>query len=165
MLISLSKDGEPVARAIKHLGIDSIRGSAANKKKQQKDKGGVRAVAEAIRRLKSGGGVCITPDGPRGPREIASAGAILLAQRTGAPILPFGVATSPNKRLGSWDRFMLPFPFTRGTIIFGTPIYAARDDDSDALLAALQTSLDTATARAESLLGLEPIPKTSPATV
>ena len=58
MLISLSPDAEPVARAIRHLGLEAIRGSSSHKRKN-KDKGGMKAVAEAIRLLKSGGAVCI----------------------------------------------------------------------------------------------------------
>ena len=68
MLISLSADGEPVAQAIKHLGLTSIRGSSTHKRKR-KTKGGGRAFAEATAHLKAGGALCITPDGPRGPRQ------------------------------------------------------------------------------------------------
>lgn len=157
MLISLSADGEPVARAIKHLGLEAIRGSAGNKKKAAKDKGGARAIASAVRRLKSGGAVCITPDGPRGPAEIVSPGAILLAMRSGSPILPYALASSPAKRLSTWDRFIIPFPFTKGAIVFGPPIHTSRDDDPADLQAQLQQSLDIATARAEAIVGLAPL--------
>lgn len=160
MLISLSADGEPVARAIKHLGLEAIRGSASNKKKATKDKGGARAIASAVRRLKSGGAVCITPDGPRGPAEIVSPGAILLAMRSGAPILPYALASSPAKRLGTWDRFIIPFPFTKGAIVFGPPIHTSRDDDPIDLQAQLQQSLDIATARAEAIVGQAPLQST-----
>lgn len=154
MLVSLSKDGEAVARAVDHLGIALIRGSASNKKKQKKDKGGVRAVAEASRALKSDNLVCITPDGPRGPAEEVSAGVIMIAQRSGAPILPYALATSPRKRLGSWDRFIIPFPFTRGAIVFGPMLFTQREDDPETLQAELQTRLDAAVAKAEEMVGL-----------
>ena len=84
MLISLSKDGEPVAKAIKHLGLEAVRGSSTHKKKKR-DKGGMKALSEALRILKTEGGICITPDGPRGPAEIAQSGPIIMAQRTDAP--------------------------------------------------------------------------------
>ena len=152
MLISLSPDAEPVARAIRHLGLEAIRGST-NHKRKRKDKGGVKAVAEAIRRLKSGGAVCITPDGPRGPMQRAQAGPVLLAQRSGAPILPYALAANPSKRLSTWDRFIIPFPFTRGAIVFGEPIEVHRSDDADTVRALLEARLNDVTARAEKIVG------------
>ncbi|KCZ52675.1 lysophospholipid acyltransferase family protein [Hyphomonas pacifica] len=153
MLISLSPDGEAVTRAIAHLGIHAIRGSTANKKKAQKDKGGIKAVAEAVRLLRSGAGVCITPDGPRGPAEIVSLGAIMIAQRAGAPILPYALSVKPAKRLGTWDRFIIPFPFARGAIVYGEPLATTRDADPRELQADLQKRLDAATQRADMLAG------------
>ena len=158
MLISMSGDGEPVARAMRHLGVGTIRGSAGNKKKAKKDKGGARAVVEAVKLLKSGGAVCITPDGPRGPNEQVSLGAILIAQRSGAPILPYAVATKPAKRLGSWDRFIIPFPFTKGAIVFGELLETPRDAKPEDLRDALQRRLDAATRRADVLAGYELMP-------
>lgn len=154
MLISLSPDAEPVARAIRHLGLEAIRGSS-NHKRKRKDKGGVKAVAEAIRKLKSGAAVCITPDGPRGPMQRAQAGPVLLGQRANAPILPYALAASPSKRLKTWDRFIIPFPFTKGAIVFGEPIETTRGDDSNAMRALLETRLNEVTARAEKLVGTE----------
>lgn len=163
MLISLSADGEPVAKAIGHLGLESIRGSSSHKRKN-KDKGGAAAVAAAIRRLKAGGAICITPDGPRGPVQRAQLGPVLLAQRSGAPILPYALASSGAKRLDSWDRFIIPLPFTRGAIVFGEPILTARKDDSDAVRQTLEAALNVATRRAEDLVGMahiEPGPAAS----
>lgn len=159
MLISLSRDGEAVARAIKHLGLEPIRGSAGNKKKKRKDKGGARAIAEAVRRLKRGGAVCITPDGPRGPREVAGLGPILLAQRAGVPILPYALASAPVRRLATWDRFIIPFPFTRGAIVFGPVLQTRREDDPETLRAELQRRLNAATLRAEDIVGLAHLPE------
>ncbi|KCZ94170.1 lysophospholipid acyltransferase family protein [Hyphomonas johnsonii] len=153
MLISLSGDGEPVARAIGYLGLSAIRGSAGNKKKAGKDKGGTRAIVAAARLLRDGGGLCITPDGPRGPRETVSLGAILIAQRAGAPILPYALSSRPAKRLSSWDRFIIPFPFTTGAIVFGPVLETPRSADPEMLRAELQRRLDTATRRADKLAG------------
>jgi lysophospholipid acyltransferase (LPLAT)-like uncharacterized protein len=152
MLISLSPDGEAVARAIDHLDLHAIRGSAANKKKR-KDKGGARAIAEAARLLKSGSAVCITPDGPRGPAERVSPGAIMIAQRAGAPIVPYALSVKPCWRLDTWDRFIIPFPFTRGAIILGAPVEAPRSADPETLRAELQVRLDEVTRRADMLCG------------
>ncbi len=151
MMISLSADGEPVARAVRHFDIDVVRGSSTNPKKARKDKGGLRALAEASQRLKSGGFICMTPDGPRGPRREAGGGAITLAQRSGAAILPYAITAGPVHRLKSWDRFMLPFPFTRGAIVFGALVDCPREAAPETLREALQAGMDAATARAEAL--------------
>jgi lysophospholipid acyltransferase (LPLAT)-like uncharacterized protein len=162
MLISLSPDGEAVARAIDHLDLHAIRGSAANKKKR-KDKGGARAIAEAARLLKSGSAVCITPDGPRGPAERVSPGAIMIAQRAGAPIVPYALSVKPCWRLDTWDRFIIPFPFTRGAIILGAPVEAPRSADPETLRAELQVRLDEVTRRADMLCGRISETETDPA--
>lgn len=151
MMISLSKDGEPVAKAIKHLGLEAVRGSSTHKRKKR-DKGGVKALAEALRILKTGGAVCITPDGPRGPAQIAQNGPIVMSQRTGAPILPYVIVSSPRKRLGTWDGFRIPYPFTRGAIVFGEPVHATDSDDRETLRLKLEESLNTATKRAEDIV-------------
>ena len=150
MLISLSADGEPVARAIKYLGLQSIRGSSGSSRKRR-DKGGGGAIAEATRLLKAGGAICITPDGPRGPRQRAGLGPIIIAKRTKAAILPYALATAPSKRLSSWDRFQLPIPFARGAIVFGEAIVTTNDHPPEALRLELEASLNAATRRAETL--------------
>jgi hypothetical protein len=151
MLISLSKDGEPVANAIKHLGLEAVRGSSTHKGKKR-DKGGMKALAEALRILKNGGGICITPDGPRGPAEIAQSGPIIMSQRTDAPILPYAIVSSPRRRLNTWDRFRIPYPFTRGALVFGEPVIPGDQDDRESLRLKLETNLNAAMARAESLV-------------
>ena len=150
MLISLSPDGEPVAQAIRHLGLLSIRGSKAHKTKK-KNKGGTAALAEATKLLKSGGALCITPDGPRGPRQRAGLGPVIIAKRTQSVILPYALATAPSKRLSTWDRFQIPIPFARGAIVFGDPILPDEDMSSEELRLTLETTLNTATRRAEEL--------------
>lgn len=153
MMVSLSPDGEPVSEAIQHLDIDVVRGSKSNKKKTNKDKGGARAIADASKRLRDGAIVGMTPDGPRGPRRVASAGAVTLAQRAGAVVVPYALSSKPALRLNSWDRFIIPLPFTRGGIVFGPPIRCSREADVETLREALQTGLDEATRRAEELAG------------
>lgn len=165
MMISLSADGEPVARAIQYLGLKSIRGSSASKRKK-KYKGGHEALSEATRLLKSGGAVCITPDGPRGPRQRASKGPITIARRGEAVILPYALATAPSKRLSSWDRFQIPLPFAKGAIVFGEALNPA-SGDNERLRLALEDRLNAATRRAEALCGaphIAPAPASSPKT-
>lgn len=157
MLISLSSDGAFVAKAIGHLGLVAIRGSKTHKRKG-KDKGGVRAIAETVRHLKAGGVVCITPDGPRGPRECVSSGPLLLAQRAGAKIVPYGLAVSRGRALDTWDRFFIPFPFSRGAIVFGDPVDVPAGEDLDGRAAELQRAMDAAHRRAHALAGC-PLPE------
>ncbi len=151
MMISLSADGEPVAAAIRHLGLDAIRGSARNKRKG-KDKGGQAALSAALGALRAGGALCVTPDGPRGPAQRAGRGAALMAKRAGAVIIPYALAARPAARLNTWDRFLVPAPFGKGAIVFGDPIDGASATDVEAIGDALQHALDHANDRAEELM-------------
>lgn len=158
MLISMSADGGFVARACKHLGLAVVRGSRPNARKKDRDKGGTEALKEVSRLLGNGGAVCITPDGPRGPRQRASLGAIRIAQRARSPILVYALASAPSRRLDSWDRFMVPLPFGRGAIVFDGPFEMPREADPETLRLLLEERLNAAQARAETLVGLDITP-------
>ncbi len=110
VLTSPSKDGEIIAQVMRRFKIGSVRGSSSRR--------GALAMLELTRVLKSGGDIAITPDGPRGPRYVLGAGAISLAQKTGAPIVPIHVEYSRCVRLKSWDQFMIPLPFSRVEVVF-----------------------------------------------
>ncbi|MCI0639321.1 MAG: lysophospholipid acyltransferase family protein [Gemmataceae bacterium] len=113
ILISQHADGELIARACKHLGFGVVRGSTT--------RGGIAALlglAHAVRTSH----LLITPDGPRGPRRRLQAGAIMLASVTGVPIVPFGGACVSAWRAGSWDRMLLPYPWTTACAVAGRPI-------------------------------------------
>jgi len=142
MLISLSPDGKFVADAVSGHGIEVVRGSSGNPKKRSKAKGGVSAFRSMVDFIEAGGMMAITPDGPRGPRMHASAGAIRLARATGAPIYVFGASAQFAKVLNSWDRFMIPFPFGRGAIVWQGPILVPSDADDD-MLEAKRAELET----------------------
>ena len=157
ILISLSRDGGFVATAAHMLGLKVIRGSAANKKKRDKDKGGAAAIREAGELLGSGGAVCITLDGPRGPNQRAGIGPILIAKKKRVPILIYALASSPARRLKSWDRFLLPAPFGKGAIVFDGPIEIPRDEDAETLRLRVEERMNAATRRAEELVGLRSI--------
>jgi lysophospholipid acyltransferase (LPLAT)-like uncharacterized protein len=157
MLVSLSRDAEPVARALDHLGITTIRGSKSNAKKRDKNKGGVRAIAEAVRLLKASGTLCVTPDGPRGPALEVSDGPVLLAQRSGARVVPYAVCVSHQSRTKSWDRMVLPKPFGRGAIVFGEPLDPA-SLGAEGLKSELQSGLEAVNARAQEIVEGAPRP-------
>ncbi len=156
MLNSAHRDGAMIAAAVKGFGIEMIEGSAADPNKPEKDKSGASAVAEMAKALKSGAIVGITPDGPRGPPELARIGVIRLAAMTGAPILPAGYAASPALRLKTWDRFMLTLPFSRMAFAARPAIHVERGASDEALEAArahLERELNAAVAEAQAALG------------
>ena len=159
MLISAHRDGEIIANAVRPFGIELIRGSAANPKKKFKEKSGAPALAQMIAALKEGGVVGFTPDGPRGPQGVAQKGVIRLAQLSGAPILPAAYSASPGRFLGTWDRFLLAFPFSRGCFVAAPPIRVPRDATPEKIEEArqmLQNALTEAAARADAEVGQSP---------
>lgn len=113
-LASESDDGEYVSRVLKKLGWQVIRGSTS--------RGSVRSLLKLIKALKRGEHVAITPDGPRGPRHETKLGTVYLAKKSDSLIIPVGVAFANKKIISSWDRFNLPYPFTKGVLYFGEAI-------------------------------------------
>lgn len=155
-LISLSPDGGFIASAMRRLGFPAIRGSSTKTWDKAKPKGGAGAFREVLRWLAGGGGVAVTPDGPRGPAERMAEGALLLAARSGAPVMLAGLACRPCLRLNSWDETVLPLPFGRGAIVWAGPFRAPEGAERSALedlRLDWQSRLSAATARAEALLG------------
>jgi lysophospholipid acyltransferase (LPLAT)-like uncharacterized protein len=118
VMASASHDGDMVARAMAVFGLGSVRGSSSRR--------GVAALVGLKRELSSGTDVCLTPDGPRGPRYVLQAGAVKLAQSSGAPLVPVHVRFSSAWRLKTWDRFVIPKPFSRVTVTFSDPIHIPR---------------------------------------
>ena len=110
-LISASRDGELLADAIKRFDFDVVRGSSSRL--------GARAILQLTDVLASGRDVVITPDGPRGPAYELGPGIIFLAQKSGAPVVPVNMEYSSYWRLKSWDRFILPRPFSKVRVIIG----------------------------------------------
>lgn len=153
-LISLSPDGAFLARAMAWMGVPAIRGSSTKASDKAKPKGGAAAFREALAWLRGGGGLALTPDGPRGPAEQMAPGTVQLSKLAGAPVLLVGLACKPAIRLSSWDRTVLPLPFARGAVVWAGP-YRVPADADDATVAALQNDwsreLSQATARAEAL--------------
>lgn len=132
-LISLSPDGQFIAGAVERLGFPAIRGSGARTGSQGRAKGGAGAFRDVLRWVAQGGGVAITPDGPRGPAETMAAGVPLLARASGAPVLLVGLASAPCLRLKSWDKAVVPLPFSRGAIVWGRAEAVARTAASESL--------------------------------
>lgn len=117
VITSQSLDGEYIARFLKRFGFGTVRGSSS--------RGGVKALVGMIRLMRSGIAMAFTVDGPRGPRYVAKTGAILLAKKTGNPIIPFSVECSHYWTVKSWDRMQIPKPFTRALFVLGEPVEVA----------------------------------------
>lgn len=133
-LTSASKDGAMVAAAMAVFGLGSVRGSSSRR--------AVAALVGLKRALTEGFDVCLTPDGPRGPRYKVQPGFLKLAESTGAPIIPIHLRFSNAWRLKTWDRFVIPKPFSRVTVIFDKPVSIPRGLD-DAAFEAERLKLET----------------------
>jgi lysophospholipid acyltransferase (LPLAT)-like uncharacterized protein len=123
-LASRSKDGDYAAFICKKLGFVPVRGSS---RKKNKDKGGKEAMQEYVSRMNEGGRGGITVDGPRGPRQVCKVGIVLIAQQTGAPIVPVVAVGHPVWEFNSWDRFKLPKFFSKVTMLYGEPIMVDKE--------------------------------------
>lgn len=118
-MFSLSRDGQMQSRLFEMLGYKSIRGSTG--------RGGDRAAIEAIRLLRKGERLAITPDGPRGPNREVQGGVLLMAKKSGAALVPMGSSASPSWIMKAWDHYLVPKPFARVTLRFGEPLFIAPD--------------------------------------
>lgn len=138
VMTSQSLDGEYIARFIQRFGYGTARGSST--------RGAIGAVIEMVRLMRQGRPAAFTIDGPKGPRRVAKMGAVLLAKKTGHPILPFTITPARFWSVKSWDQLRIPKPFTRARLEIAAPIFVPPDADEDALefhRCELQTVLDT----------------------
>ena len=145
VLVSQSKDGELIARTVARLGIDSSRGSSS--------RGGIAGMRSLLRKAAEGWDIAFTPDGPRGPLREVQPGVILAAAATGLAVQPVAIAASRAKLLRSWDRFLVPLPFSTVHVVYGEPLSVERRGDLDQAAAELKRRLDGAEAAAEALAG------------
>jgi len=121
-------DARIATEVMRQMGIDVI---------PLKTRGGNSAsVARAVAVLRGGKTIGITPDGPLGPGEEAKAGAILLASRAQAELVPFAYSTNRRIHAKSWDRFLIPLPFGRGIFLIGQGFVPAPNLDAEGLAAA-----------------------------
>src|SRR5438309_11387306 len=128
VMTSRSFDGEYIARFIQRFGYGAARGSST--------RGATGAIVEMIRLMRAGCPTAFTIDGPKGPRYVAKMGPVLLAKKTGFPILPFTITAKRFWELkNSWDRTQTPKPFTRARVYIAPPIYVPPDADEQQLKA------------------------------
>ncbi len=113
-LISASRDGQYIADIVKVCGIQSVRGSSSRR--------GASALKASLECLQNKCNLSMTPDGPRGPRYKMSKGPVIMASKTGFPVLPLSVNYSSYWELKSWDRFQIPKPWGKITLVMADPI-------------------------------------------
>lgn len=144
VMTSRSRDGEYIARVIRRFGFPPVRGSSSH--------GGHRALLEMNRLIRQGQAVAFPIDGPRGPRFIAKKGPVLLARMSGTHISALYLAVERAWVLHSWDRLMIPKPFSRVYVRFARKIFVPQDADDAAMdryYGEMQAALERVTTFAE----------------
>lgn len=127
VLISRHNDGEIISRIVHRLGFETARGSST--------RGGARALIDLKEAAARGKTLAFTPDGPRGPSKSVAPGIVHVAAHTGLPILPCGMAITRERCLDTWDRFVVPRPFSKAWIHFGEPLRFQPEDLAEDVLA------------------------------
>lgn len=136
-------DGQWTRKVIEWLGYGTAQGSST--------RGGLRGLAVMARRLEEGFDCAFTIDGPRGPRYVAKPGPVMLARRSGCPILVFHAGVQRGKTFANtWDHFLFPKPFSRVVLLFAPPIYVPPDANAD-VMAAKQAEMQSALERVRDL--------------
>jgi lysophospholipid acyltransferase (LPLAT)-like uncharacterized protein len=125
VLVSPHRDGQIVGKVLQRFGFGTIPGSTYRK--------GFSAFKQMIKAHQNGSDIGIVPDGPRGPRQQVQLGVIELAKRVKKPIVPVSFGTSKGIFFNTWDRFLLPYPFSKGVFIWGEPVYVDPRGDRDHL--------------------------------
>lgn len=154
VMISLSRDGDFISIAASRLRIPPIRGSTGREGAGGR-KGGANAFREAVSFIRQGGVMILTPDGPRGPREVLPIGPAQMARMAGSPVFLMSLASEPSLTLKSWDRARIPLPFARGCVVLEGPLQLPRrasEDELEAARADWQARMDAGQRRAEAML-------------
>ena len=131
IMASPSRDGEFIAQVARGLGLLVFPGS--------RHKGGIKALQQMAASMRQGYSTALATDGSRGPARVAQKGVLYLARETQTPIVPAAVASSRKITLNTWDRFEVPLPFGRNTLLMGAPLWIGREDRGEALERQRQT--------------------------
>ena len=115
VIISEHFDGDIIAKVISYFNLKDIRGSST--------RGGVKALKESFKALNDGINLAITPDGPKGPRHNVADGIVSIAKKKGVPIVAYSYKANSFWRLKSWDKFLIPKPFSRVDFYISEPFY------------------------------------------
>jgi lysophospholipid acyltransferase (LPLAT)-like uncharacterized protein len=147
-MASKSGDGHIITRWLENNGYLVTRGSTT--------RGGSEALRRMVRQVRGGHNVALTVDGPRGPARVVQAGVVRLAQMTKAWILPISFSSSWPLFLTSWDRQLVPKPFSRNVVAYGEPFAIPTDMADDIAIAKIRIALDEVTAEADARAGTLP---------
>ena len=146
-MASKSKDGQIITTFLGLWGLRVARGSSS--------RAGGPATAQMLKLLRSGApGAALTTDGPRGPARRSKPGIAFLAASAGALVLPVGTSSTRPRFFASWDRFLLPKPFSRCIVYAGEPLEKRPDETDEEFLARLDAAIDAATEEADQLCGI-----------
>jgi lysophospholipid acyltransferase (LPLAT)-like uncharacterized protein len=144
VMTSASKDGDISTAVLVLFGIESSRGSST--------RGGSKALRGILQLARAGRNIAFTPDGPRGPAGVVKDGVIFASQASRLPIMPMGFAARKYKQLRSWDRMVIPMPFSKGVIVYGRPMAVPRDGDIEEWRLKLEATLNELSEEAERLV-------------
>ncbi len=149
-MASQSEDGEIIARWLERNGYRVVRGSTT--------RGGGEALRQMVRQVRSGRHAALTVDGPTGPPRVVQRGAVELARLTGAWILPITYSSARPRFLRSWDRYLLPAPFSGNVVAYGETFPIPEGMSDAAALSKIAAALDDATREADARAGVTPPP-------
>ncbi len=146
LMVTRHGDGAVFGRAMQRMGVPVVFGSGDTR--GGRDKGGARAFLALLRDLRRGQSVTMTADVPKTARVVGE-GIVLLARKSGAPIVPVAMATSRRRILKTWDRMQLHLPFSRMVFVSGEPLFVPDDgSELDIHRQRLKDALERAQARA-----------------
>jgi len=151
VLASSHRDSRMLGNILTRFGLVRVEGSST--------RGGTAGLRALLRKVREGYDVGITPDGPKGPRRKVKQGVIATARFTGLPVIPVTFSAGTARRLRSWDRTMIPRPFSRGLFLYGDPILVPRDADDEVMeeyRLKLEETLDRLTDIADRESGIGP---------
>lgn len=121
VMVSPSRDGALIASVLMHSGYGIVFGSS--------HKSPARALIGAVRRVREGRNLLVTVDGPKGPIHEVKPGAVFVAKKSDAWIVPLTISARPSVTMRSWDRYQIPLPFARAVVLFGRPYRLDKDTD------------------------------------
>ena len=140
---SKHKDGNLAFMAMSFFGFKKIEGSTANKNRKGEDSGAFSSALRILKELKNGNSsIFIALDGPRGPKFKINSNIVGLAQKTESTIFPVVVSYSRKKEFNSWDKFQLPFPFSKIIYDFLEPIELKKDMDTEQIENEIETKMN-----------------------
>jgi lysophospholipid acyltransferase (LPLAT)-like uncharacterized protein len=150
-MASKSPDGEIIATFLALWGFKAARGSSS--------RDGDVASSDFLEALREAPGGALTPDGPRGPARTCKRGILVLAEQGNALVLPSSSSSSRPKFLNSWDRFLLPLPFSRCVVVFAPAVERKEGEDETEFLARSAVAIDAVTSEADRLCGVVDAPR------